>query len=415
MVMPRREPKSSNKGPCGVKAVTFLPGSGYGDAGTSYIKGLHELGVPITWTPAIEEAGTWRFPSGIFRNAGNDLDAMLAGQADRNLRALRHLQIDYDILLAHVGTPTWWNRCLEAEPHSRTACYTAWETDRLPATWPEVLNRFDLVLVPSAFNRQAFIRSGVHTPVEVVPHAARPVEPISGPRFGDTSPDDFVFYTIGEWRTRKAIDETVRAYLDAFSADDKVALVIKTSAINFEAQQAVQEGFVEDPPSSYTSTWWTLSHIVATYRRPAKIHLLAKQTPVRRIDELHTRGDCFISLSHGEGWGLGAFDAVLFDNPTIITGWGGHTEYFPDDYPLFVNYDLVSAVQQAPDGRVIERDDSQRWAAADRAHASELMRWAFEHPSEIREIGRALGASVRQKYERRRVCERLARVFGFSV
>lgn len=144
----------------------------------------------------------------------------------------------------------------------------------------------------------------------------------------------------------------------------------ETETNDFEAQQAEQEGVVEDPPVHFTSTWWSLCHIVSKYRRPAKIHLLAKQTTVHTIDQIHTRGDCFVSLSLGEGWGLGAFDAALFDYPAIITGWGRHTEYFPADYPLFVDFDLVSAVQRAPDGRVIERDDSQRWAAADRAHAA---------------------------------------------
>lgn len=80
-----------------------------------------------------------------------------------------------------------------------------------------------------------------------------------------------------------------------------------------------------------------------------------------------------------------------------------------------MDIDLVSAVQRARHGRVIERTDSQRRTVPDRAHASELIWWAFEHLSELREIGQALGEKVRQKYERRGVCERLARVLGFSL
>src|SRR5205807_1421971 len=52
---------------------------------------------------------------------------------------------------------------------------TMFETDRLPEGAPERLNTFDRIWVPSRFNQETFIRSGVDpTKIAVVPGAIDP-------------------------------------------------------------------------------------------------------------------------------------------------------------------------------------------------------------------------------------------------
>ena len=53
----------------------------------------------------------------------------------------------------------------------------------------------------------------------------------------------------------------------------------------------------------------------------------------RGVDMLHEIGDAYVSLSHGEGWALGTFDAATRGTPVIATGWGGHLDYLGDDWP----------------------------------------------------------------------------------
>lgn len=50
-----------------------------------------------------------------------------------------------------------------------------------------------------------------------------------------------------------------------------------------------------------------------------------------RVAGLHARGECFVSLTHGEGWGIPAFDACACGNPVVITGWGGQLEHLDGD------------------------------------------------------------------------------------
>jgi hypothetical protein len=160
--------------------------------------------------------------------------------------------------------------------------------------------------------------------------------------------------------------------------------------------------------------WFKLAQIMADYARPPKVHLVAKGISAREIDRLHTRGDCFISLTRSEGWGLCPFDAALFGNPVIITGWGGHLDYLGAGYPFLVRYDLEPTARSAPDGYHLHAEDAH-WARADRRHASELMRLVFENRDWASSVARSMQPQLRASYASAAVCRRLARLMGFNV
>ena len=394
--------------PRGVLVATLDLATGYGDAGAEYARALHRAGVPVCWLPMVQIDRTWgpRFATG----AG---DAAPDAEYDDELLGLLNRPVERDVLMVHAPYE-WWDRCRDQALGARAIVYTTWETDRLPAQWPEALDRSDLVLVPSEFNRRVFTESGVRAPIEVVPHVARRVVPSPGARFPRIAPDDFVFYTIGEWRARKNLEDTVRAYLAAFTVDDPVALVVKTSHWNYGALDLWRRSRTSDVPPHSTTAWWTLGNILADHPRAARVHLVTGRVPRQTIDQLHTRADCYVSLTRGEGWGLGAFEAGLFDKPSIITGWSGHVEYLGADYPLFVRYQLVGAPSVAPRGYDARKNPIAHWAAPDLPHASELMRSAFEDSSATRSLGAALGARLRDAYRADRIGGDLAKRLGFG-
>src|SRR5690606_12090883 len=57
MVSARGVGSAATAVPRGVKALTLLPGSGYGDAGALYVRGLHRRGIPVSWTPIAPAPG----------------------------------------------------------------------------------------------------------------------------------------------------------------------------------------------------------------------------------------------------------------------------------------------------------------------------------------------------------------------
>ena len=84
---------------------------------------------------------------------------------------------------------------------------------------------------------------------------------------------------------------------------------------------------------------------------------------------LHARGDCYVSMAHGEGWDVPAFDAVAYGNPVVVTGWGGPRAFLDDD-AFLVSADLVPVRHFEPQSYAPE----QNWVAPRVDHAVELMR-----------------------------------------
>jgi glycosyltransferase involved in cell wall biosynthesis len=376
----------------GIRWLSVGPGSGLGDAAEVYLSGLRAAGIPVSWTPL-------GWPSPVWGTVYGPVSATsLNGTTHRDIA---DIPVPHDTVVV-CSTPLWHEQ-LRVETEARQlVAYTAWETDRLPAASVGILNRYDRVLVPSRFNADVFAASGVTVAVFVVPHIARARVSTGAPPRSD---EKFVFYMISTWTTRKAILDTVSAYLAAFTAADQVRLVIHTTPEDLVARARVGHG-AAPAEAHHRTTWFTLAEALAGREDAPEISLSTNPLRREQIEALHARGDCFVSLSRGEGWGLGAFDAAVFGNPVIVTGWGGTLDFLPPDYPYCVDYDLVSTMAE-------EADDwwrpvaGERWAKARIEHAASLMRHVYEHQDQARESGRTLQSTVSTTFAEPRVTHQL--------
>ena len=281
---------------------------------------------------------------------------------------------------ARPGTPTVMHLVPEYLASIRTfatgplAIHTVWETDRLPRHWPALLNASDGVIVPSEWNRDVFAASGVSAPIEVIPHVA--CEPVAaGEDPFAIDPEIVVFYLISRWDERKTPALAVEAFLRAFTAEDPVTLVIKTGPI---AELRPSDRWGQGSPR-FLTTDWQLLRLLRGHPRPPRIHLVVEEWEDARVAALHRRGDCYLTLSHGEGWGIGSFDACLYGNPVIATGWSAHLDYLAGSQTL-VDYELVPVSHSAAGSY----DAAQRWAAPNLEHAVELLRAVAADPAGAR-------------------------------
>ena len=150
-----------------------------------------------------------------------------------------------------------------------------------------------------------------------------------------------VFYTIARWDQRKA-PAAVVTFLEAFTADDPVALVVKTTP---GTRYPMTEEWGQARPRRH-------DHARGRTHHPRSPAPAAPPGRDRRLDPvrvagLHARGDCFVSLST-EGWGLGAFDAAAYGNPVVITGWGGQLAFLDRSSAFLVEYALEPVQHFAP-------------------------------------------------------------------
>ncbi len=379
----------------GIRWLSLVPDSGYGNAAQTYLSGIVATRTPVSWTPLGWPSERWASNYGPITNLNPE---------KYQHGNIINIPIDHEVVVVH-SMPTWHERLAEEAEGKKLVAFTTWETDRLPDASVAILNRYDQVVVPSRFNADVFRASGVVPPIAVVPHIAVPVDPKSLSKPGEKRTGTFTFYVIATWIARKAILETVSAYLEAFSDSDDVVLVIQTGPVDLIAQfRRRQANLWSSSPEE--ATWFTLANALSGRTKVPKIVLSTRHLDQEGVDELHRRGDCYVSLSRGEGWGLGAFEAAAFGNPSVVTGWGATPEFLPDHYPYLAEYDLVPTTSDETDAwRTPEQ--GEYWAKVRRAHAVTLLRQIYENRDEAREWGRTCRGAVLENYASERITKRL--------
>ncbi len=382
----------------GVKYIAYGNSSGYALAAIAYARALHNAGVPVWWQPWFlgPRPAMWRPEAGL-----SSLPLAHAAEGDAALADLPALvkaisrPIDYDTVLVHT-VPEHWPRFFE--PGKRTVGYTVWEADALPAHWPKLLNAMDVLVVPSRMNAEVFARGGINRPLYVVPHIRRHAWSASARddaialRLRLRVPDDhFVFYSIGVWDPRKALEDLLATYLRTFGSHERVTLLLKTSATVSNAADAragmPTEGAVREIVRAAQQD--------ARSGRASLALIAADDIGGRGIDAIHSLGDCFVSLSHGEGWGMASFDAAAAGKPVLMTGWGGQLDYLGGDYPGLIDYRLVGVTGWLPHASY---QPTQRWAAADPGHAARQMRAAAAREPRLREAATVARETIANRY-----------------
>src|SRR5581483_4541226 len=169
------------------------------------------------------------------------------------------------------------------------------------------------------------------------------------------------------------------------------------------AQHPVDGSWAHGSAMSGT-TMLEVARAVREHRNPARMQVEIEAWAPDRIAGLHTRGDCFVSMSHGEGWDLAGFDACAYGNPVVMTGWGGPLEYLDGQSAYLVDCDVVPVEHWEPESYAPE----QHWAMPNHDHAVELLRAVARDI----EVARARAAPLRERvltdYTESRVLDTLA-------
>ncbi|MEX2211570.1 MAG: class I SAM-dependent methyltransferase [Gaiellaceae bacterium] len=316
--------------------------------------------------------------------------------------------------LIRIGAPDGFVHVMHADPpgynrHPRAARHigrTMRETERLPPRWVGKCNEVDEVWVPSEFNLATFADSGVEPrKLHKIPEALRTelydpaVRPLDVP-----GASGFVFLSVIGWTRRKGWDVLVRAYVEEFSQDEDVTLVIKA---NPYFGKSVAEGAAEldafmrerlgrDPAAS------------------APIILLDIDPGGERMPRLYRAADAYVMPSRGEGWGRPYMEAMAMGLPTIGTRWGGSLEFMTDENSYLVDYELVDVSEEACAERPLLR--GHRWAEPSVGHLREVMRRVIERSDEARAKGERARETIVSGYGwqpvARTIVERLEAIEG---
>ena len=352
----------------GIKyTAPMLDNSGYAQASRGNILALHKLGVPLTLNPIS------------FEGLRPDL-----GEAGRIINKLTNKKIDYNINIIHT-TPEFWSKY--KEEGKLNIGYTIWETTKLHPKWPKYINEnVDALMVGCEWNVEVFRGSGVTVPIFVVPHG------ISTSAFDNIEPfdvsgvekDTYMFYSIFQWTERKHPLALIKAYWHAFTKEDNVALVLKT----------YRSDYSDSEKDAIRTTIKRLKSVTPMDSYPS-IYLIPNMLSDDEILGLHARGDCYVSLDRGEGFGLSPFTAGACGNPIVVTGFGGSTEYAKPENSFLINY-VLTPVFGMPWSPWYRGD--QLWAEPDVKHGSDTMKYIFEHQDEAKKIGSKMKEDIKNNF-----------------
>lgn len=333
--------------------------SGYASAAKGYLYHYFTNRIPITWEPLY------------FDNSRLSDDNLY----DVVVKSLINKPIaQHDMVIMHC-TPDLWPKYWMDKPkvleNKIVNGYCTWETNRLPKSWIQCMNEYvNEVWCPSTYNEQAFRESGVVKPIRVVPHIFLP-EPLPDPnsvkiidiRNGDKVEKDgrYTFYVIGECNIRKGIEDTIQAFCEAFKSSDPVRLILKVHYRSYllENKDKCEKLLVNE---------------IRKYSDHPPIVCLLESMTQNEILALHSIGDCYISLTKAEGFGLTIFDAFNYGKKIIATGYSGHLDFLGKNHGGLVRYKIGPVTGMTAFSS--NYTEEQSWAYPDIDHAIDLMRKA---------------------------------------
>jgi len=246
---------------------------------------------------------------------GADSFANEVGPADRRLKKHygRASAAPVDIHVRHQWPPNWI-----PPSQGHFVVIQPWEYGSLPVEWVDKVNELaDEVWTPSTFVRDLYVESGADpNRVHVIPNGVDTAlfTPNMAP-LPIRCRKSFRFLFVGGTIARKGIDILLQAYLQSFSAEDDVALVIK----DMGAGSVYQGQGLGD----------RIRQLQQNLNAPEVVYI-DQDLSVRDIAGLYTACHCLVHPYRGEGFALPVLEAMSCALPVIVTA-GGATDDFVDD------------------------------------------------------------------------------------
>ncbi|MFC0418145.1 glycosyltransferase family 4 protein [Cytobacillus solani] len=351
---------------------SFFEPTGYAKLNRSLILEMIKQGANIRFTPCVNE----REPISLDPN-----EVSL-------LKSLSHRSIQENHLVFYNFIPSY----LKKDPNHYSIGLTMFECNRLPMGWEHSCNQMDEIWVPSMFNYHTFIHSGVQPqklkvmPLGVNTNIYRPgVSPLN---INGKRSFSFLIMSSSGWDARKGYDVLLQAFVEEFSEEEDVCLIIKIRASSQEEIRQQQERVNQ------------FVHQIAGRNRSSIIFFSTTDDwNEEKIVQLYNSVNCYVLPTRGEGWNMTVMEAMATGLPVITTNWSAHLD--------FINH---------TNGYLIDVKDYQKlhawntelsWAEPDKDHLRSLMRHVYMNQNEAEYKGQLAKATVLSSYTWSKSAERM--------
>lgn len=277
---------------------SFLENSGYSHAATEYCLALDTVGIDV-----VTRDIPMMPPKGVVHPKIQEMFKKNLDNVDVVIQHNLPSQFSYKGGVKNVGM-------------------FAYETDSFPnTTWKYHLELMDQNIVFCHSQLEAVGQEcnvGTYKNTAVIPHALdtdKFIKEQGTINFG-LPLNTVKFYTIADWGKRKDFAALFLGYFTAFSADDNVVLVVKTTG----RHQAVKD-MIEDIKTGCKR--------FANNNRYPKVVLMTDWMTEDEISAIHNSCNVFVSTSHGEAFCIPAVEARGFGNFTLVPNHTAFKDYLP--------------------------------------------------------------------------------------
>lgn len=176
-----------------------------------------------------------------------------------------------------------------------------------------------------------------------------------------------------------------KAFCEEFKANEPVSLQVKINP-------------------SYNDINWNLNIELDKLKlepNHAEIRIAPMIVDFKQLPNFYNEGHVFVAPCMAEAFGLPIAEAMACELPVITTGFGGQIDFVINkENGLLIDYDLV----QANDTYLYEE---VRWAKPRIEHLRKLMRYAFEHQSEMKEMGKKAREKIMNEFQWKHSAEKI--------
>jgi glycosyltransferase involved in cell wall biosynthesis len=162
----------------------------------------------------------------------------------------------------------------------------------------------------------------------------------------------------------------IRAFAQAFRADDRATLVIK--AIGGDVHTADLAAL----------------QAMARARNVILVHEAFSRAAAYGMVDLC---DCFVSLHRAEGFGLGLAEAMLMGKPVIATGYSGNLDFMNNENSMLVDYQIVDIGEDRP-----LYTKGNFWAEPSIDHAAYWLRKVYENREDVATRAKQHQSAIRE-------------------
>jgi len=341
-----------------------------------------EVVVPALLQPRVNIIGHFCYPSGLRVSVEAMTGALeLAGTAV----SLRDVRTDVrddpcharfggletaDVTVIHVQPEPFFEEVYaradlaERAPRTYRIAYWYWEFDSIPEAWCAHAEQVDEVWTATEFIAHG-LRKQLTVPVRTLFPGVTlaPFEARERAHFG-LDPDRFTFlftFHMLSVMERKNPLGLIRAFRQAFPADEKASLILKTS---FGDRHPAQLQELRDAADG------------------APITIIDQVFSPDEVLSLMNACDAYVSLHRSEGLGLTLAEAMLMGKPVIATAFSGNMDFMTPENSLLVRYERVKLAKPIP-----PYEADLEWAEPSIEEAAQYMRSLYEDQEWAREIG----------------------------